>query len=586
MRRLKTSWNMLHGNVQRLKLLAFAIAVLSIPAAAAQSGVSPVFETKIGVNQVSIIKNFTLTLKHPARIKSVSGFDPEVIKVEPVQGSGNQVTLFALEPNVTSVTLIDEFDQVADVEVTVEGDVRHLQYTLRREFPHDVVKVQEVKGAVLLTGWVTRPENISRIIEISEKFYPDVINHMRIGGVQQVQLKAEIMEVNRTKLRELGMNFGLQQAGNYLLSTPGAITPITAVGQTSPFRATFSSVNNANVHFGFLRQDSLFQGFITALRTEGLLKIHATPVVTTQNGHPASLLNGGEAPVLVPAGLGTTAIEFKPFGIILNAVPNILGHNRLSLQVEPSVVERDFANSVTVDGIVVPSFTTRKVSTQVEMNFGETLVIGGLVSRRSDGSTSKIPFFGELPWVGAAFSRKEYTEVEIELIILVTPTPGAPLRPEQIPAGGPGQFTDVPTDTELDFMGLLEVPRIGSDCDSVFNCTGCQANGGRCSLHPFGCGLGAASGNRSGQGGDCAEGCGTTTGPMLISPGASQGTATQQLPPTVSPPTMQQQRLPLVPGSAKSETTGTTQPVSFGQPQKAGQPRNVKSPGLISPLMR
>ena len=189
---------------------------------------------------------------------------------------------------------------------------------------------------------------------------------------------------------------------------------------------------------------------------------------------------------------------------------NILGNGRLRLQIEPSVVERDFANAVVVDGITVPSFTVRKVSTQVEMNFGETLVIGGLVSKREEGTTSKLPFFGELPWIGALFSHKQYTEAETELIILVTPEYVAPMSPEQVPVGGPGKFTSAPTDHELFANGMLEVPRVGSDCDAVFNCSECQKDG-FCHRHPngrwsLGSG-GSGNGYRSNPGcTDCAPG--------------------------------------------------------------------------------
>ena len=182
-------------------------------------------------------------------------------------------------------------------------------------------------------------------------------------------------------------------------------------------------------------------------------------------------------------------------------MPHILGNGRLRLQVEPSVVERDFANSVTVDGITVPSFTVRKVSTQVEMNFGETLVIGGLISTRETGSTAKVPFFGELPWIGAAFSHREFTESETELIILVTPEYVAPMSPEQVPVGGPGKFTDTPTDHELFWHNILEIPRTGSECDATFNCRECNQHG-YCNQHPNGCRVGLFSN----QNGGCTTG--------------------------------------------------------------------------------
>ena len=186
------------------------------------------------------------------------------------------------------------------------------------------------------------------------------------------------------------------------------------------------------------------------------------------NGHPAELINGGQFPVVVPAGLGTVAIEWRDFGVILRAVPIILGGGRVRLEVEPEVSERDFSSGVVVEGTTVPGLSVRRTRTQVEMNFGETLIIAGLISWRKVGETQKLPFFGDLPWIGAAFGIKNFNSTETELVVMLTPEYVAPLRPDQVPNGGPGAFTDDPTSHELYFHNLLEVPKWGDDC------LGCQ----------------------------------------------------------------------------------------------------------------
>ena len=442
---------------------------------AAQDNVA-VYRLQQGENHLDVYQQFTTLIEHSARIRSVLDFDSDVVKIEVVQGNPHQIRLFALAPGVTTVTIRDEFDQYFRVEVLVEGDVRHLQSILRRLFPDDDIRASEVKGAVLLTGWVTQPGNITEIVEIAEQFYATVINQMDVGGAQQVQLKCEILEVQRSKIRRLGLNFQFSRPEGYLVSTPGPITPIQTLNPAANPAATLTSFAESTLTFGFIQNNRIFQGFVRALREEGLLKIHAQPHVTTLNGQPAELLNGGETPVIVPAGLGTTAIEFKQFGVRLDAVPHILGNGRLRLQVKPEVSERDFSNAVTVGGVTVPAFTVRRASTEVEMNFGETLVIAGLISQREDATVVGIPGLGKLPWIGAAFSGKRYTESETELIILVTPEHTAPMSPEQVPPGGPGLFTDTPTDRELFFHNLIEVPKYGDECQM---CTTCLQGGSR-----------------------------------------------------------------------------------------------------------
>jgi len=436
-----------------------------------------------GQNHLDIFTGFTTIIEHSARIRSVLDFDQETVKIEVVNGNAQQVRLFALAAGVTTVTLVDENDQYFQIEVLVEADVRHLQSFLRRGFPDADVKAREVNGAVLLTGWVTQPSHITEIVEIAEQFYPTVLNRMQVGGAQQVQLRCDILEVQRSKIRRMGLNFQFNQPGEYLISTPGPVTPIAAFNPLGSPPATLSGFGASTLTFGFIRNNRIFQGFLQALREEGLLKIHATPAITALNGQPAQLVQGGESPVLVPGGLGTTTIEYKPFGVQLEAVAHILGEGRLRLQLKPEVSERDFSNAVTVDGVTVPAFTVRRASTEVEMNFGETLVIAGLISRREDASVVGVPGLGKLPWIGTAFSLKRYTEAETELVMLITPEYTAPLSQEQIPPGGPGKFTDTPTDHELFFKNLTEVPLFGDECA---HCTTCQEHGA-CQQHPNGC---------------------------------------------------------------------------------------------------
>jgi pilus assembly protein CpaC len=116
---------------------------------------------------------------------------------------------------------------------------------------------------------------------------------------------------------------------------------------------------------------------------------------------------------------------------------------------------------VTLNGTTVPGLNKRKISTQAEMNFGDTMVIGGLIFTRYTAATNKIPFLGELPGIGAAFRRDNYTEAETELVVMITPEIGSALAPDQVPPGGPGLFTDIPTDRELYIQGLIEVPNYG-----------------------------------------------------------------------------------------------------------------------------
>ncbi len=495
MRSTSLSWKLL------LNLLAAAIlssgVLVRAESPVSATGNEPVVRVLKKQTHLELVERSGKFLELQSKITRVGGFDDTVVQVKAV--TPNRIYVWAAQQGVTTINITDEHDQTFSVEIFVKGDVRYLQALIDTNFPDasvDVLKIND--SSVVLRGWVTQPEQINYIVEIAEQFYPQVLNQMRVGGEQQVKLKVKVMEVQRSKIRKMGFNFLFLDHHGYLSSTPGQLTKLGEV--VLPFRPGSPSVlfdadtlADAAISFGIIGDHNVFNAFFDALKEEGLLKILAEPTVVTTNGRPATLLSGGEFPILVPQSLGTVSIEWREFGTRLEAVPVILGNGRLRLELQPEVSERDFSNSVNVQGLTVPGLTTRRVNTQVEMKFGQTLVIGGLIANRRTAETYKVPILGELPWIGAAFRRVRYDDVETELIVMVTPELVAPLDPDQVPPLGPGQNTEAPTDRELFIDGLLEVPNFspGSDelvptawqqtFDPSVACPQCQQ--GHCPVH-------------------------------------------------------------------------------------------------------
>jgi pilus assembly protein CpaC len=425
-----------------------------------------------------LVEKFAKIIDLKNRISTVYGFDPEVVHVTKVDLHPNEIRIHALTPGVTSLVLVDEKNASFTVEVFVIGDVRHLQAYLKNLFPTDAVTAIAVRDSVVLRGYVTRPEDIPRIMDIAKEFYPNVINQMEVGGDQEVELKVRVLEVDRTKLRELGFNFLGSTNFGFLGSLPGALAPLSTLN-TPIAAAPALAVNptnfaaNPSLLGGVVNNNYTFSMFLDALASESLLKILASPVLVTTNGQPANLLSGGEFPILVPQSLGTVTIQWKEFGVRLTAVPILLGNGRVRLNLQPEVSQKDFSNAVSTGGLTVPGLTTRRVNTSVEMRFGETFMLGGLTEIQDTAQTFKTPLLGELPYIGAAFRRVSYQTTETELVILVTPVLAGAMSDAQMPPGGPGMFTDQPSDRELYWYGLLETPSYGGVCGS-----GCgNANG-------------------------------------------------------------------------------------------------------------
>lgn len=538
-------------------------------------------------SELQIIEQFARVFECPNRIVRVDGFDPDVVSVTAL--SPNRIRVRGEKAGVTTLVITDEFDNAYAIEVFIVGDVRHLQAYLRKLFPEDDVQAVKLNEAIVLRGVVTEPGHITEIVDVALEFSTKVLNQMQVGGVHQVQLNVKVMEVQRTKIRQLGFNFLLNAQDTFTSSTPGSLIGLTEL--TTPFGGPsgveFSGLGNSAVQFAIMGTSEVFNGFIDALRNESLLKILAEPELVTTSGRPATILSGGEFPILVPQSLGTVTIEWREFGVRMEAVPVVLGNGRLRLDLAPEVSERDFSNAVTIEGMVVPGITTRRVNTQVEMRFGETLLIGGLISSRKSGEANKIPFLGELPWVGTAFRTVRHDESETELMILVTPHMVAPLAPHQVPHMGPGHFTDDPTDRELYFDGMLEVPLYGPECN------GCET-------------LGGYGGGTMGGGAYCGDGClspamaspspqgfmvpAEGNVPMLDLPPAGQTyeSAPPSNPPLYSAPPLPQESLPTDSGPVNLNSHPKLPPLP-GQTQTAvptSGPNQPASLGLIDPFRR
>jgi len=164
------------------------------------------------------------------------------------------------------------------------------------------------------------------------------------------------------------------------------------------------------------------------LEGNGLARVLAKPTLVAHTGQSASFLAGGEIPIPVPSSASNNiSIQYKEFGVKLQLTPTILSDERIALKVAPEASDLDYSNGVTISGITVPALRTRRADTMVELADGESFVIGGLVSRNTMSSVSKVPLLGDLPILGAFFKNLNYTQDETELVIIVTPRLVQPL---------------------------------------------------------------------------------------------------------------------------------------------------------------
>ena len=244
-----------------------------------------------------------------------------------------------------------------------------------------------------------------------------------------VQVDVQVVEFKKSAMRKAGINltsggannhgfsFGMYSPGSGSSSSGNSSNSSGSDGSTSPI----SSAMNLVMNFGKAFSGAGINAQLGILEGNGLARVLAKPTLVAHTGQSASFLAGGEIPIPVPSRDGNVAIRYKEFGIKLQLTPTVLSDERIALKVAPEASDLDFSSGVTISGVSVPAVRTRRADTMVELANGESFVIGGLVSRSTTSSVSKVPLLGDLPILGTFFKNLNYSQEETELVIVVTP---------------------------------------------------------------------------------------------------------------------------------------------------------------------
>ncbi len=441
----------------------------------------------------------SVLIEFPRDVRDVMVSNPAA--VDAVVLSSNRVFLLARGIGEANAFFFDTSGkQFATMEIYVERETAGLEGLLNSIITGAAIKVQMLNQTVILTGTVKNPIDSTRAGDISAQFISQqlksvsvnakegvsildgqtnqvkdsVINMLTVEAEEQVMLKVTVAEVNRTLLKQLGVNLGAAvQSGSFsttlLTANSFPITPAQGLG-TLPTMGiataasgacaigslcTYNSgpgsgsFGNSGLVSGWGSGGNQVQSAIRALERDGLVRTLAEPNLTAVSGESAEFLAGGEVPYVtgIDTQSGISSVAFKKFGVQLSFTPVVLSEGRISLKIDTSVsdISSFIANN--------PVFDTQQAKTVVELPSGGSLALAGLISTKTQQNIDGLPGAKDIPILGTLFRSRDFQNEESELVVIVTPYVVQPTSRQQLatPTDGLAPATDL----KADFLGHL-----------------------------------------------------------------------------------------------------------------------------------
>lgn len=427
--------NRFHNTI-RILTVALCICsslVLVLPTSCAAESVADEVSSHVKdtAETLHLVVGRSMFVDTATRLRRVYVSNPGVL--DSITDSPTRIVITAKAPGVSSLLLSDEAGHSRLYLVVSDVDVHGLQNDLEKTFPGENLRAEAEEGRVSIYGTVSDEVSADAAIKLASLYSKDVANSLVVNPsyIKQVRLQVCIVEIDRSKLDQFGVNFftggkniGATSSGQFPVST-------SITGASGSAASSFQISDPLNLLF---YNTSINVGVaIKAMEDQQILQILAEPNITTISGQKAAFLAGGEFPYPVVQGgaAGTSApvtIQFRPYGVKLEFTPLVNPDGTIQLKVAPEVSALDYTNSVNISGFTIPALSTRRAETQVELKNGQSFAISGLLDRRTTDSLGKVPVLGELPVLGQLFRSKNISRSTVELVVIVTPTVVDPLK--------------------------------------------------------------------------------------------------------------------------------------------------------------
>ena len=312
---------------------------------------------------------------------------------------GGSYIIEAADMGMTEVVKLN-YTRAVDIKKTIDP----IGTTLKLK-----IEVDDISNSLVITG---PPTGCARIKSILKSL--DILQ-------QQVTLEAKVVAINKTNMKELGIDWSWDVTPQYAEFTPEKLTVVDGITNVEPAKVTRKESKGV-IQFGRNPEgrpyEFYYQAKISALISNGNAKILASPKVMTVNGKEARVFIGDHIPVLtetVTDGKSSTTTSYIDAGIKLLYTPSITADGTITAKVRTEV-----STPTLVAEIKNYKITTREAESTVCMKDGETMVIAGLIGTEESRNVNKVPFLSDIPLLGALFKSDHTSKNETEVIIFLT----------------------------------------------------------------------------------------------------------------------------------------------------------------------
>lgn len=434
--------------------------------------------------RLELVRGKSTIKRFCAPASQVTVGDPKVANV--VVPSANEVVIVARAIGTTNLIVSGRDKRSTVIDIAVGLDTAALRAQFDSLFPQEKdIRIGSAGNALVLSGMVSDAAVAGQLVELASAFQSvgaqsdsqdgagspspagvgapaaaaapaagagagaKVLNMLTVAAPQQVMLEVKIAEVSKSLVDQLGARAGFSKSnGSWSYSVVSSL--LSGAGNT--LGAAGPGIKGLT---------------IDGEKRDGLVKILAEPNVMAISGQEASFLAGGK--IFIPVaqnsagGVPTITLEEKEYGVAVRFTPTVLAGGRINLRVAPEVSELNregigisatgLSNNATA---ILPSFTTRRAATTVQLQDGQSFAIGGLIRNNVTSNIKRFPFLGEVPVLGTLFRSSDFQNDRTELVFIVTPHLAKPM--EAVPALPTDNYVP-PTRTEFLLGGQHEGAR-------------------------------------------------------------------------------------------------------------------------------